>query len=166
MLFNQNIGYYIQIDFRSSASGQFQLISSLCSLAQETVHDALDDFLSDTFFSINILSSVSLETQSQAQSSFVRASTANAVRGILRLIRDTTNSNQLQPALQTTRMNALYIYPDGQLASGILDGYFLTDNTNCSCSITSSCSSPSGFFDLYAYETGGIMNRLSHRWPM
>ncbi len=54
----------------------------------------------------------------------------NAVRGILRLIRDTTNSNQLQPASQTTRMNALYIYPDEQLASGILDGYFLTDNTN------------------------------------
>ena len=130
MIFNQNIGYYIQIDFRSSASDQFQLISSLCSLAQETVHNALDDFLSDTFFTINILSSVSLETQSQAQSSFVRASTVNAVRGILRLIRDTTSSNQLQPALETTRMNALYIYPDGQLASGILDGYFLTDNTN------------------------------------
>jgi hypothetical protein len=33
MLFNQNIGYYIQIDFRSSASDQFQFISSLCSFA-------------------------------------------------------------------------------------------------------------------------------------
>lgn len=156
MLFNQNIGYYIQIDFRSSASGQFQLLSSLCSLAKRAVNDTLNDFLSDIFLSINSFSPESLETQSQTQSSSVRTSTANAISGILHLIRDTTYSNQLQLALQTTRMNALYIYSDGELASGILDGCFIgTDNTQCCCSTTSTCSSSSGFFNIYAYETEG-----------
>lgn len=156
-LFNPYISYYIQIDFRSSASGQFQLLSSLCSLAKSTVNDTLNDFLSDSFFSIDTISPNSLETQGQAQSLFVQTSTINAIRGILHLIRETTYSNQLQPALQTVRMNALYIYPNGDLASGILDGSFVNgDGTLCYCSGSATCSSPSGFFNLYGYDTGGM----------
>ena len=157
LLFNSNIGYYIQIDFRSSASGQFQLLSSLCSLSRRTVRDALDEFLLNTLRSVNVLSPQSFQIQSKAQSSFVRRSSADAVHRLLRLIRDTTHNNRLQPGLQTTSMNSLYIYPNGVVASGKLDGCFIEINgSRCCCNFRSNCSSPSGFFDLYAYETEGI----------
>jgi hypothetical protein len=82
---------------------------------------------------------------------FVRTSSANSVRRLVNLIQNTTHINFLQPALQTTAMNSLYIYPDGQVAAGILDGYFIQlDGNKCCCS-TDSCLSQSSFFDLYTY---------------
>jgi hypothetical protein len=138
------------------------LLSSLCSLAEQTVHDALDDFLSSTLLSVNVLSPQSLKIQSQARSMFVRTSSADAVRRLVDLIQGTTHSNNLQPALQTTGLNTLYIYPDGQLASGSIDGCFISpdDTFKCCCS-TKLCSTPSAFYNLYAYETYGIYTLLN-----
>jgi hypothetical protein len=165
LLFNSNIGYYIQIDFRSSSSGQFQLLSSLCSLAKRTIHDAVDDFLSSTLLTVNVLSSQLLEIQSQTQSMSVRTSSAAAVDRLVDLIRDTNQNNRLQPALQTTGMNVLYIFPDGQVTAATIDGCFIeTDGYLCCCYFTYHCSSPSSFFDLYAYETEGMY--VSSKLPM
>ena len=157
LLFNSNIGYYFQLDFRSLASGHFQLLSSFCSLAKQSVRDALDDFLSSTLLSVHVLSPQSLEIQSQVQSMFIRTSSADAVRRLVDLIKGATHGNHLQPALQTAGVNNLYIYPDGQLASGSYDGCFVSPDyrVKCCCS-TQLCSVPSSFFDLYAYETYGI----------
>ncbi|CAF3789909.1 unnamed protein product [Rotaria socialis] len=157
MLFNPNISYYIQIDFRSSASGLFQLLSSYCSFVNRSVNDALDDFLSNSLLSMYVLSSQSLDIQIQEESLFVQTSTANSIRRLIRLIRNTTYSNHLQPALQTSSMAALYFFPDGQIASGVLDGsYIQTDGLQCWCSVSSNCSTVVAFFDLYAYDTGGV----------
>ncbi|CAF2169519.1 unnamed protein product [Rotaria magnacalcarata] len=157
MLFNPNISYYIQIDFRSSSSGLFQLLSTHCSFVNRSVNDALDNFLSNSLLSMYVLSSQSLDIQTQEESLFVQTSTANSIRQLLRLIRNATYNNHLQPALQTSSMNALYIFPDGEIGSGVLDGsYIQADGLQCCCSVSSNCSTAAAFFDLYAYDTGGI----------
>ena len=155
-LFNPNISYFYALDFRSSASGQFQILSSFCSLAKRYVSDGIDDFLSDTLLSPIALSSQTLNVQCQAQSSFVRISTKNAFRRLLQLIRGTTFNNQLQTGLQTSKLRVLFIVNNITLSSYTNQGVFSNKNKICYCGSQLNCSSStSGFFNLFAYDTKG-----------
>ena len=107
--------YFFQLDFRSSATGQFQLLASLCLFANRTIQDAIDDFLSSALLSPLALSPSSLQNQSEAKSEFLNTSTTYTFRRLLNLIRDTTNMNGLQPAMQTSKMHLIHIYPDDSL---------------------------------------------------
>ncbi|CAF4845695.1 unnamed protein product [Rotaria sp. Silwood1] len=109
------MSYFFQLDFRSSASGQFQLIRSLCSLVDRFVNDTLFDFLLDTFLTPKIRSVEALNAESLSKSTFVQISTANAVQQVLNLVRRTTQSNQLQTAMQTSKLNSLYIMLDSSV---------------------------------------------------
>ncbi|CAF3767496.1 unnamed protein product [Rotaria sp. Silwood1] len=157
LLFNPNMSYFFQLDFRSSASGQFQLIRSLCSLVDRFVNDTLFDFLLDTFLTPKIRSVEALNAESLSKSTFVQISTANAVQQVLNLVRRTTQSNQLQTAMQTSKLNSLYIMLDSSVLVSIQGGAWIDKNGNyCFCGTTPTCSSPSGFFNLFAYESTGI----------
>ena len=155
LLFSPQIGYYFQLDFRSSASGQFQILSSLCSFANEVIQDAIDDQLSDTFLTTQILSRPSLDVQSVAQSQFWQTSTKNTFRRLLDLVRSTTYSNNLQPAMQTSKIHLLHVYPNGSLDAYPLETIWIDHGKECYCGSTLNCSSPSGFFDLFAKENEG-----------
>jgi hypothetical protein len=156
-LFNSNMSYYYPLDFRSSGSGQFQILSSLCSLAERFINDAIENFLSDTFLTPIALSSHFLDIQSQTQSSFLQTSTSNDFQQLLQLIRTTTFSNQLEPFLQTA--STLFFSIDNEVnityeekSSRFSD----SNNVICYCTIKSTCSSSiCGFFDLFAYDAGG-----------
>jgi hypothetical protein len=110
LLFRPDMGYFFPLDFRSSGSGQFQLLASLCSFASRIIQDAIDDFLASALLSPQALSSSSLIDQSEAGVQFVNTSTTYTFRRLLNLIRGITNMNNLQPAMQTTSMELLYIY--------------------------------------------------------
>ncbi|CAF4015884.1 unnamed protein product [Rotaria sp. Silwood1] len=157
ILFNPNISYYYPLDFRSSASGQFQILSSFCSLSKRFVNDTIDDFLSNVFLTPVVLSSYLLDLQSQAQSSFIQTLTSNAFRQLLQLVRSTTFTNQLQTALRTSSYLGFYIFPNGKTATYAIQNFYSSNNnTICYCGLQSTCSSSvCGFFDLFAYDTKG-----------
>ncbi|CAF2635891.1 unnamed protein product [Rotaria sp. Silwood2] len=156
LLFSPQIGYYFPMDFRSSAMGQFQLLSTLCSFANRTIQDAIDDLLSDTLLSPQVLTAKSLDVQSQTQHMFWRTSTTNGFRRLLDLVRSTTHSNSLQPSLQTTKMHLLHVFPNGSIDAYPLDTIWaLNRSTECFCGSTRNCSLPSGFFSRFAYESEG-----------
>ncbi|CAF0857878.1 unnamed protein product [Adineta steineri] len=46
LLFSPDMTYYYPLDFRSSGNGQFQLLASLCLFANQTLNNAIADFLS------------------------------------------------------------------------------------------------------------------------
>jgi hypothetical protein len=78
-------------DFRLTALAHFQLLESLCQLANATLVNARSSFLTEKFVSTKVISSNSFLQQIQAfqlntQSSFIR---------LLQLIRDTTSGNAL-----------------------------------------------------------------------
>lgn len=102
LLFTPNISFYYALDFRSTALGHFQLLSSLCSLAKRFVHDAIDDFSADTFLTQFVLSKNSLDIKIQTLDAPMQISTINSFRQVLELLRTTTFSNQLQTYLQTS----------------------------------------------------------------
>ena len=153
-LFDEKIGYYFQLDFRSIASGYFQLLASFCTLANETVHQVLDDFLSSTFLSVHVHFPRSLDIQTQSQSLFVQKSSTDTIQRLVQLIRDTTYINQLQTARQTTGLNRLYLFPEGDLGASITDGCYYDDHRRCCCS-SKLCSVSSAIFSLHAHDTGG-----------
>ncbi|CAF0944231.1 unnamed protein product [Rotaria sordida] len=164
LLFNSNTTYFLPIDFRSLASSHFQLLATLCSFVQQIVHDAIDDFLSNTFLSPQILSEVSLEQRSYAESSFLRISTANNVKHLLHLIRNLTQSNRLQTALSTATINMLYYDSTNTVSAFSWTDIFNLFRMNCSCSFTTSCYLPSGFYNHIAYDIA--RNGLWHDQPM
>ncbi|UJR19439.1 hypothetical protein I4U23_022569 [Adineta vaga] len=156
LLFNYNISYYYPLDFRSSSSGQFQILSSLCSLVKQFLNDQIQEFLSNNFLTTIVLSPQSFDAQSQSQSLFIRTSTTSAFLQVLHLIRDTTHIDLFQTALQTSKHRRIGFW--GQYADqNYLPTTFSDQNgTICSCDIRSTCSSSiSGFFDLFAYEHDG-----------
>ena len=51
LLFSPLIGYFYQADFRSSGSGQFQLLAALCSAAKRAIDDGINDHVSETLLS-------------------------------------------------------------------------------------------------------------------
>ena len=163
MLFRQDIGYFIPIDFRSSATGQFQLLSSLCLLSKTTVRNILDDFLSETFLTENIVSPGALEIHTEVQSLFVRTFAINSALKNLQSIRDSLYSNRLQPALQTTGMSTFDIWRNGTVISIGLDGCFIgINNTLCCCSVSPHCSSPSGFLISMLMKLNTTLSHLDY----
>ncbi|CAF3917155.1 unnamed protein product [Rotaria sordida] len=159
ILFNTNISFFYPIDFRSSATGQFQLLASLCSLALTSVSDAIDDFLSANFLTPDVFSRLQFDEQIRAQSSFVQISTANVFQNLLRLLRSTTYSNRLQTALQTSR-SFLFELNDNNTASVYSWGPAFLDirRKYCYCNLGATCFLPSTFYlpTAYAVPTYGV----------
>ncbi|CAF1538112.1 unnamed protein product [Adineta ricciae] len=155
LLYNYNISYYYPLDFRSSSLGQFQILSSLCSLSQQFLNEQIQDLLSDAFLSPVVLSLNLLDGQSQSRSSFIRTSASNTFLQSLELIRRTTYAETLQNALQTSISRIMFVDSNELIKSILFSAYFSNQNdTICSCDTQSTCSSSvSGFFDLLAYET-------------
>ncbi|CAF2751635.1 unnamed protein product [Rotaria sp. Silwood2] len=156
LLFDPDISYFFQLDFRSSATGQFQMLSSLCSFVKQSVRDSIDDFLSDTFFSPQLVTQQLMDAQVQSETLFLRTSTVNSVRQVLSFIRSATHNNQLQSALQTSKSLSIIVRSDGTAVINAMSSIFFDHNaTLCSCGITSTCSSSSGIFNMWTYVNNG-----------
>lgn len=62
-LFFENASLYLPTDVRSTLSAQYQLLSSLCSLAKRMLDDKLYIFLATQFIATEAVSNVSLHIQ-------------------------------------------------------------------------------------------------------
>lgn len=157
-VFRDDMGYYFPFDFRSAAPGHFQLLASLCSFASRIVQDAIDDSLSVSLLTSQTISEVSLEAQGNSTSDFLRRSTAYAFRRLITVIRDATQMNGLQPAMQTSKMHLMHVFPNETVDVTALETIWPgdMDDSECFCGVTSNCYSPIGFFDVFAEETQGL----------
>jgi hypothetical protein len=65
-LTNLDINLHIDIDWRSQAGPQFQLLSDLCQLANKTIDDAVRHFITQPFITSSVLTEFDFYTQSNA----------------------------------------------------------------------------------------------------
>ncbi|CAF3670945.1 unnamed protein product [Rotaria sp. Silwood1] len=88
-------GSYIRAykDFRVQAAGQFQLLQSLCALAEQTVVRALQDFAKNEFITANVISPTVFDAQMQSTISTFQLATPSAFISTLELIRRATHGN-------------------------------------------------------------------------
>lgn len=157
LLFRPDMTYFYPQDFRSSASGQFQLLASLCSFINRTIADTIDDFLSTPLLSPQTFSLSSLEAQSDARNQFLKTSVTYTFRRLLNLVRGTTQMNGLQPAMQTSKIHLMHVYPNKSLNAKPFETIWSNNGEkDCFCGVTANCYASSGFFDLFQQETGGL----------
>ncbi|CAF1574928.1 unnamed protein product [Adineta ricciae] len=67
--FSSDIGKLYQPDFRVLASSYFQLLAALCFHAKRSVHDALDDFDSETLITPSVFTQDNLNSYIQEKTS-------------------------------------------------------------------------------------------------
>jgi hypothetical protein len=165
-LFIQNISGFLPNDFRLIASSYFQLLATLCSTAQGSVQNAVNDFFSKIFLTKYLLLSTSLNIQIHEEIWFVLNSTANTVRQNNEFIRKTVHTNQFQTAFTTPSFIEYIVTP---LGPSTLQGFHFEpivittkENIPCNCVYTPSCSAQSIYHDVdavmyvYNFETKKI----------
>jgi hypothetical protein len=87
LLFHQNSSHFIPFDFCSIAHAHFRTLCTLCSFAMKSVHDAIADFSSDTLLTPEVIQRESLIEQIRGQVDFLKISTQNSARHLVRLLR-------------------------------------------------------------------------------
>ncbi|UJR18253.1 hypothetical protein I4U23_005156 [Adineta vaga] len=147
-LFSPNIGSLYQGDFRASASSYFQLLAAFCLHANRSIHDTLTDFHQETLLTPNVLLQDSFNTTVQARSEFLKLSIANSVSQLLQLIGSMTNANELQTAIQTSKI----LLKKGTVASLEHVWFRSVEPPNCFCGALTSCSRTSAFFNVGDHE--------------
>jgi hypothetical protein len=161
-LFSPDFMSVYQGDFRALASSYFQLLATFCLHANRSVHDALDNFHSQTLLTPDVLSENSLYAQIKVKSEFLQSSTANSILQLLQIVRNTIQSNLLQTAIPISIMMGRnrYIYsyiPEViQMKSTV---FYSGESRNCSCISASNCSVPSGFFNM-DQEIANVINSV------
>lgn len=70
-LFYENASMYLPVDIRSTLSAQYQLLSSLCALAQQTVDNEVRLFKATQFTSTQVILNSSFQVQVRPYESIV-----------------------------------------------------------------------------------------------
>ncbi|CAF1024292.1 unnamed protein product [Adineta steineri] len=86
---------YSFIDFRASAVGQFQLLTSLCEISQETINTSLVQLLTSDYNDRQLLSEQRLDQLIQTQINQFQLVTPNSLLNNLNLIRETLGANMI-----------------------------------------------------------------------
>jgi len=147
-LFSPNFTSVYQGDFRALASSYFQLLAMFCSYAKRSVHDALENFHSQTLLTPDVLLPSSLPDQIEVKSKFLQISTANSVYQLLQLVRTTTQANVLQTAIPMSTL----MFRRSDISVDVLQkgdiSFINKDSTQCYCVSVRNCSLPSYFFNI------------------
>ena len=88
-------------DFRASATGQFQLLTSLCQLSEQTVHDSLSQLMTNDLINTQMLSSDQLDQRLQQIIDEFQFTTPNSFLNALNLIREMIGANMFMSLLNT-----------------------------------------------------------------
>jgi hypothetical protein len=126
-------------DFYYSASGQFQLLASLCELSKETVNSSILQLNGNDFINTQLLSPSLFNDRIQTTINEFQLTMPNLFVNTLSLIRETTGANMLMSVLSTS-----WIF---SIPPNITNGWAAhTEPLNyqgCSCALSSKCVSPS-----------------------
>ncbi|CAF3921398.1 unnamed protein product [Adineta steineri] len=86
-LFYENSSYYYELDFRHSASAQFQILHALCEQAEQTVNYSLTQFYSNQFITNQLISMETFDIQTNSFIELFKRTTSPLFLDIFSLIR-------------------------------------------------------------------------------
>jgi hypothetical protein len=152
-LFNENISHYFAVDFRSAATGQFQMLAELCHIAIDAINDGLEEFYSTELIDFHLLNSITFEALIQGSVGEFQATVPNTFSQVLKVVRATTFGNQLVSGFGSNAIFVLYKVPENdEWIVGIRAGfYYGLDSNWCYCSNLATCHT---FTALYNFMAG------------
>lgn len=98
---NNQTGAFYAIDFRASASNQFQVLQLLCQLSSQVVENSIQAFYASELISGELLHEDLFKTQLEADISRFQMSTLSDFERTLTFMRSLIFSNTLMPAIET-----------------------------------------------------------------
>jgi hypothetical protein len=150
-LFSINTNEYFLLDFRISASSQFQVLALLCRTASTSVSNALIQFETQKMINNYVLSPAIFDAQNQALIQHLQATTIANVLRMDQFLSLNIAYNHFKSCLRTnyfvynvpgnriyTTYTVYYLFPDYTTMSDM--------NDYCSCDITFTCAFQSGIY--------------------
>ena len=130
-------------DFRQWGLLLFKTLTSLCSLANETLTIAIAQYRARRFISNQLLPQPLFQAENDANMQQFQATSATIFRSLVGTIRAATQGNALITVFKTN-----WIPKVDYLAIGVplLTVPVVYKNSNCSCATSSTCSEPAKFF--------------------
>ncbi|UJR06899.1 hypothetical protein I4U23_011189 [Adineta vaga] len=104
-LYSEDASQYGTLDFRTTASSQFQLLSDFCSLSKSIVNQNQIDLYNQSLVSINLLSKINVETQVNVSVVFYKTSQSIRINSFLNYFLTVIRTNVLVSALNTNLLH-------------------------------------------------------------
>ncbi|CAF0767197.1 unnamed protein product [Adineta steineri] len=166
-LYMPNSSTYLVMDFRTTASSQFEILSALCSIAQNIVYQSLVDFNEIQLVTLELLQENQIESQIDDNIKVINSKTLVQFVSPLNFLQIITQSNSFISALNTNVAVKIQIN-NGLPQINVNPSMYVDKNASTPWAAVwgSPCSFkhatvPSGFYSLSEYES--VMN---HRyWP-
>ena len=158
-LFYQNTSYYFQLDFRHSASGEFQLLRTLCQHAKTTVDDSLRQFYLTRYITNQLVAAEGLEIEANSSIELFQITTPSLFISSLRLIREAIKGNRIFSGIET--LFFLELGDDWQEEVYIKNIYYSETRTfgkdfGCVCNDEFECQIQQGAYaDITQYDYAG-----------
>jgi len=114
-LYEYNMSYYFQLDFRHSATAFFQSLQTLCQQAQQTINDNLEEFYSTKLIAIELLTNETFVIQTNVLLDVFNRTISKSFPDLVDLFRNMILGNQLFSAQDTNR---IIRQPHANLRSG------------------------------------------------
>ena len=128
-----------QTDFRATAVGQFQLLTSFCQLSKKTIDDTLFQLITTDLINTRLMSESIMNDQMDIMINELRLTTPKSFLRMLALIREITDANKLVSMYSTN-----WKYNLGQPDGSRIPLYTTPlSYQGCSCGISSKCTQTS-----------------------
>jgi hypothetical protein len=123
-------------DFRLQGTLYFQLLSTLCSKANSTIIDAIDQFRSNSFLSTELIPRIQFQLQIGQQIEAFKRSIETQFSRSLQVFRASAQGNGL---ISLSGSNVLLSYINSPMNSSFTYAPKLYNNGTCSCATSSAC---------------------------
>ena len=137
--------YLLTADFRVTSINTFQALTSLCTLAGDTINNSRTRLDATSYVTIDLASPAILEARAQWLIDEFWGSTKTEFLSTLRIVQNITQANALFSALLTS--NAFVFLSTGRFASRLAREY-----GNCSCAVGAWCAEPSTIYNYTTHE--------------
>ena len=138
---------YERRDIRGRGSAYFVFLSALCNISQTTIHNAINQFLNETFLSTQIISKSEFDAQINNIISQFQNNTLTKFSRSLKLVRDIINGNAF---ISSFSLNWHWPRELNDLVHPLPINPVIM-NDGCSCGTQSDCT-----------DSGGIHHKLNN----
>jgi hypothetical protein len=132
------------VDFRRWGLLLFKTLTSLCSLANETLAIAIAQYKARRLISNQLLPQTLFQAENDARIQQFQSATSTIFRSIVGPIRAAAQGNALMTVFKTNWIPKLDYF---DLGVPLLTFPVVYNESNCSCATSSSCLGPAEFFD-------------------
>ena len=144
-----DLSIYTTRDYRRFVSAHLQFLSGLCSLSIQSVNDSINQFLSSSLVTVQLLSQKIFHTHIDLLIEQSKSNAPTIFMRLLFLLRAINHGNAIISAYMT---NFEYIDPWSDLSDSVAITQAVTYGNGCSCASSPNCTTQAGFVNISSSE--------------